>query len=59
MEKEIKRIPEIKAADEESMKNVIGGGAGADPSKGCPHCGSFQIVRTAGGFKCLDCGTEF
>ena len=50
MEKEIKRIPEIKAADEESMKNVIGGGAGADPSKGCPHCGSFQIVRTAGGF---------
>ncbi len=58
MEEKKKRNPAPKAADDEGMEKVFGG-TGADPSQGCPHCGSFQIVRVSGGFKCLDCGHQF
>lgn len=40
----------------EELEQVSGGvGAGLK----CPGCGSTQIVRSSGGYKCLDCGKTF
>lgn len=44
---------------EEKKLDQVNGGLGISQMSSCPYCGSFYLVRSGNGLKCLDCGQVF